>query len=164
MRGVGVVLAIVGLIWGIVAFNMSTTVEAGGESVGSIYVPRQEVHNLDLTERRRTHLLISGMLVIVGSVLFGFGSVRNASATGPSTDTRKCPFCAELVKREAKICKHCGKELPEFKPEQIADSTSGTQPAYNSDGQLVIKMCPSCRATNNGFSEVCTRCGATLPA
>jgi hypothetical protein len=24
---------------------------------------------------------------------------------------KKCPFCAELVKLEAKVCKHCGREL-----------------------------------------------------
>ncbi len=30
-----------------------------------------------------------------------------------SADTRKCPFCAESVKIEAKICKHCQSALPE---------------------------------------------------
>lgn len=28
-------------------------------------------------------------------------------------DTRKCPFCAEFIKPEAKVCKHCGRDLPE---------------------------------------------------
>ena len=26
--------------------------------------------------------------------------------------TMECPFCAEIIKIRAKICKHCGKELP----------------------------------------------------
>jgi len=26
--------------------------------------------------------------------------------------SRKCPFCAELVRREAVVCKHCGRDLP----------------------------------------------------
>jgi len=25
--------------------------------------------------------------------------------------TRECPFCAEIIKKKAKICKHCGKEI-----------------------------------------------------
>ena len=25
--------------------------------------------------------------------------------------TRECPFCAEIVKKRAKICKHCGKDI-----------------------------------------------------
>jgi predicted RNA-binding Zn-ribbon protein involved in translation (DUF1610 family) len=25
--------------------------------------------------------------------------------------TRECPYCAEIIKKRAKVCKHCGKEL-----------------------------------------------------
>lgn len=118
MRSFGAILAVIGVIWGVVAFNMSTTVGAGGESFGSgeysIYVPRQEVHNLDLAERRRTHMFVSGVLIVVGSILFGFGSLGKSSGAESTADMRKCPFCAEQVKNEARICKHCGKELPEF--------------------------------------------------
>jgi hypothetical protein len=42
--------------------------------------------------------------------------VEKAISTGKR---RKCPYCAELVKNEAKICKHCGKEIAkliQFRP------------------------------------------------
>ncbi len=34
---------------------------------------------------------------------------------------RKCPFCAELVKTEAVICKHCQKDLPLVAPATLAE-------------------------------------------
>lgn len=34
------------------------------------------------------------------------------------SEVKKCPFCAEDIKAEAKICKHCGKELNENNTEE----------------------------------------------
>lgn len=34
-----------------------------------------------------------------------------AVQTGESGDFRKCPYCAEAIRREAVKCKHCGSEV-----------------------------------------------------
>lgn len=31
---------------------------------------------------------------------------------------KKCPFCAELIKREAVVCRYCGRDLPTASPSQ----------------------------------------------
>ncbi len=37
-------------------------------------------------------------------------SKKNKAAVS-AADTRKCPFCAELIKKEAKVCKHCHRDV-----------------------------------------------------
>lgn len=38
-------------------------------------------------------------------------SARKAVLAGENGEYRKCPFCAEAVRREAVKCKHCSSEL-----------------------------------------------------
>lgn len=41
-----------------------------------------------------------------------FGSRRGGSTRGPTPETHvKCPDCAELIMKEARVCKHCGCRL-----------------------------------------------------
>ncbi len=50
-----------------------------------------------------TILVIFGLMMIIG------GIVLVAVKRSP---TQQCPFCAEKIKVEARVCKYCGKELP----------------------------------------------------
>ena len=126
MRAFGIFLVVAGLIWAIVAFNMDTTVttEARSERYGSgeyainVDVPSVTVQNLGLMETRRNHLMFSGLTVLIGVVLIGFGSI---SRTSPSADLRACPTCAELIQPAALKCRFCGAELPDsFRTVHIA--------------------------------------------
>jgi hypothetical protein len=54
--------------------------------------------------------LLSPLLIIIILVLSKKeDSPKSLAAQG----SKKCPFCAEEIKAEAVVCKHCGKDLPE---------------------------------------------------
>ena len=60
---------------------------------------------------------------------------------------RKCPFCAELVKGEALVCKHCGKDLP------------AVEPKLEGEDEYETWICPKCQAKNLSRDGLCQSCG-----
>lgn len=80
---------------------------------------------LDSAEPSRVRLKAAEMIGDIGTedVIEPIRNVKFANATiqkkvdesikkiHDKNFTRECPFCAEIIKKRAKICKHCGKEV-----------------------------------------------------
>lgn len=55
---------------------------------------------------RQNHIIIGGLIVLVGVLMLIFGK-----GTSSTAGLVKCPFCAELIQSEAIKCKHCGSSI-----------------------------------------------------
>ena len=71
---VGITLIIIGLIWGIFAFTMDTSVEVGGEVIGtgaySVRVPKAKVNNVGLMNDKQNYIIGAGLTLFIGVIVF----------------------------------------------------------------------------------------------
>lgn len=158
MKNLGFCLFIAGVIWGTIAFNMETFVETKGERIDlgftSTYIPSQRVHNLELADRRRNHLIGAGITLIAGVIFFGFGSI---SSETENSNGRKCPFCAESIKSEAVVCRFCGKDLPPpTQPAAVTSATGNNSIINERDSALFEKYA---QMTREERKKACFACG-----
>jgi len=82
---------------------------------------------LDATQPARVRLKAAEMIGDIGAaeaiepiknVKFGNEAIqlmvdKSVEKIHERNFTRECPFCAEIIKKRASLCKHCGKELNE---------------------------------------------------
>jgi hypothetical protein len=110
MKALGGILIGVGLAWLGWAAMLDTTVVVMSQTYS---MPAGRVHNLGMIERRRTHMMLAGGTILVGTILMGFGGMRRQEETEDlDEDLRACPYCAEPVRTEAVYCRHCKRDIP----------------------------------------------------
>ena len=102
MNNLGKPLLIIGVIILIVAFNMDVSVQSG----------YGRVNNIGLMADRSNYLFFGALLCVAGLILTARNRTAQPGEVSVVSDERKCPFCAKMIKKEAKLCKHCKKELP----------------------------------------------------
>jgi len=75
--------------------------------------------------------LLGVLLGPIGLLIALFSSANDNGANQSKNYTRQCPYCAELVHRQAIVCKHCGRDIPIIIEKKFEYQT---QP-YNNLGQ-----------------------------
>lgn len=77
----------------------------------------------------------------------------------PPVKQKKCPFCAELIKQDAIVCKHCGKDISIDGLKPLEDKDNLKFKKIDHPCPPYYKQCPKCLELSLVELEECPKCG-----
>lgn len=98
----GWIIIFIGIVALLISLIMDTTVPSGGYIFGI-----ERVHNIGLLNRKQNCIIVSSLIILIGVLLtIYFAFIKRNLA-----NSKICPYCAETIKRESRMCHHCEKDL-----------------------------------------------------
>jgi hypothetical protein len=115
-------------------------------------------------------ILFSPLIGIIAALVArpNIGKIENEMIEGGRS--KKCPYCAEIVRHEAIVCKHCGRDLPIQKEEGAAPPFQAIIPNIKIiEGKKMIEFnCPlfgeviHIKNSYSGIVEYCPECSGQV--
>lgn len=165
MKQAGIVAIFIGVILGLFAFNMDTSIEAGGKNLGTaeypIMTPKIRVNNFGLMQERQNYLTAAGFIFLAGVILFGVASL-NEGREQASYKSRICPNCSGLLDKNDNSCPTCRikKQHSAIQTETVqAFNPSVTNTTTDTNAHKHKYRCPECGFLRSAVGN-CPNCNA----